>query len=96
METKTCQHLPAPENLKPATSHVCAQCVAMGSTWVHLRLCQTCGQTHCCDSSPNKHATKHYLETKHPVITSVQPGESWAWCYEDQLFMPLPDSVSKV
>jgi uncharacterized UBP type Zn finger protein len=59
----------------------------MGDTWVHLRLCLTCGQVGCCDSSKNKHATKHYHQTTHPIIRSFEPGETWRWCYPDELLM---------
>ncbi len=66
---------------------VCQPCVAMGSRWVHLRTCQTCGVTHCCDSSPNKHATRHFEETGHPVVASAEPGERWVWCYRHRAFV---------
>jgi hypothetical protein len=59
----------------------CEDCLAMGGSWVHLRECLTCGHIGCCDSSPNKHATKHFHTTKHPVVSSAEPGEEWAWCY---------------
>jgi uncharacterized UBP type Zn finger protein len=61
----------------------CEDCLLMGGTWVHLRECLTCGHIGCCDSSPNKHATKHFQATKHPIVASVERGEDWAWCYED-------------
>jgi uncharacterized UBP type Zn finger protein len=64
---------------------VCGECVAMGDTWVHLRLCLECGHVGCCDSSKNKHATKHFHHTKHPLIRSIEPGESWVWCYVDEI-----------
>ena len=57
----------------------------MGDTWVHLRLCRTCGHVGCCDDSKNKHATKHYRALEHPVIRSFQPGEDWTWCYIDEV-----------
>lgn len=57
----------------------------MGSRWVHLRLCRSCGHVGCCDSSPNRHATRHFQATGHPVITSFEPGEHWSWCYVDQV-----------
>jgi uncharacterized UBP type Zn finger protein len=60
-------------------------CLAMGDTWVHLRLCLTCGNVGCCDSSKNKHATKHFHKTKHPVVKSFQPGEDWRWCFVDEV-----------
>ncbi len=57
----------------------------LGDTWVHLRLCLICGHVGCCDSSKNKHATKHFHKTKHPLIRSIEPGESWIWCYVDEI-----------
>ncbi len=62
----------------------CEECLKMGDQWVHLRLCMVCGHVGCCDSSKNKHATKHYHRVKHPVVRSIEPGESWIWCYEDK------------
>lgn len=62
----------------------CEDCLKMGGRWVHLRECLTCGHIGCCDSSPNKHATKHFHATQHPIITSVEPGEAWCWCYVDE------------
>ena len=59
----------------------CEDCLATGGRWVHLRECLTCGHVGCCDSSPNRHATKHYHSTGHPVITSAEPGETWVWCF---------------
>jgi hypothetical protein len=56
----------------------------IGSEWVHLRLCESCGHVGCCDSSPNKHATKHFHKVHHPVIASFEPGERWKFCYLDQ------------
>lgn len=66
-------------------THVCEECVKMGDRWVHLRLCLECGHVGCCDSSKNKHATKHFHRSKHPLIRSIEPGESWVWCYVDEL-----------
>jgi uncharacterized UBP type Zn finger protein len=65
----------------------CKECLEMGSGWVHLRICLTCGHVGCCDSSPNRHATAHYRSTKHPVITSGEVGETWAYCYADDQFL---------
>lgn len=81
-----CQHLAAlnTHHLRHDTQHLCPECVAMGSTWVHLRICQACGHVGCCDNSLNMHATKHFQATQHPVMTSAQPGERWAWCYADE------------
>ncbi len=66
------------------SSYGCAECLLRGGRWVHLRLCLTCGHVGCCDSSPNRHATRHFQLTRHPVIKSFEPGESWAWCYIDE------------
>ena len=61
----------------------CFECLKMGGVWVHLRECLTCGLVHCCDNSPGKHATAHFHATKHPIMTSAEVGENWAWCYVD-------------
>jgi monovalent cation/hydrogen antiporter len=68
----------------PNTPQGCEECLATGDVWVHLRLCDACGRVGCCDSSPNKHATKHFHKTHHPVVASFQPGEHWKWCYVDE------------
>jgi uncharacterized UBP type Zn finger protein len=65
-------------------SYACEDCIKTGDTWVHLRLCLTCGHVGCCDSSKNKHATKHFEDTAHPLIRSIEPGEGWIWCYVDK------------
>lgn len=67
----------------------CEECVKMGDTWVHLRECLVCGHVGCCDSSKNKHATKHFHSTSHPVMRSVEPGERWGWCYVDDAMVSL-------
>jgi len=79
-----CTHLAALTQLLPAAEYACLECIALGDTWVHLRVCQTCGHVGCCDNSKNKHATKHFHGTQHPVIISAEPGEQWAWCYVDE------------
>ena len=65
--------------------HVCEDCVKIGDTWVHLRLCLECGHVGCCDSSKNKHATRHFHRTTHPLMRSIEPGETWMWCYVDEM-----------
>jgi hypothetical protein len=62
----------------------CEDCMKIGGDWVHLRECLTCGHVACCDSSPNRHATAHYHQTKHPIVSSAEPGEDWCWCYFDE------------
>lgn len=81
-----CEHLKNAHYVKP-TTNVCAECVALGDRWVHLRTCLECGHVGCCDSSKNKHATKHFNTTGHPVICSAQPHERWLWCYVDELMV---------
>ncbi len=83
---EVCQHLKEITSLKVAEKLVCEECVKAGGDWVHLRTCQTCGVTLCCDSSPMKHMTAHYHATHHPVVTSAEPGERWLWCYADEAF----------
>ena len=83
--SETCEHIKHAKKTKPR-SKGCEECLKMGDTWVHLRLCLECGHVGCCDSSKNKHATKHYNATKHAVVQSLEPGESWKWCYADELF----------
>ena len=65
----------------------CVECLKTGGQWVHLRECLSCGHVGCCDSSPNRHATKHYHSTKHPIVASVEVGETWTWCYVDDRFL---------
>ena len=77
---------PGREPVHPG-SKGCKECLESGDEWVHLRLCMTCGHVGCCDSSPNKHATKHFHRTKHPTIKSYEPGEEWAYCYVDDLMV---------
>ena len=85
----TCEHL---TELKPvgARAQGCEECLRIGSSWVHLRLCLSCGHVGCCDSSPNRHATKHFKQMGHPVIASFEPGERWGWCYVDKMELPVP------
>ena len=85
MNKAGCKHL---DQIKIETTDkdVCEECVKTGDLWVHLRLCLTCGHVGCCDSSKNKHATKHFRSSGHPLIRSIEPGENWVWCYEDRVF----------
>lgn len=82
-----CIHLSAIKDVKIGDGNVCEECIKHHQTWVHLRTCQTCGVTLCCDDSPHKHMTRHYHASHHPVIASAQPGERWLWCYPDEQFM---------
>jgi uncharacterized UBP type Zn finger protein len=86
----TCSHLDriAVTDL-PAPIRGCEDCVAIGSTWVHLRMCTSCGKIGCCDSSPNRHARRHAGEADHPIARSAEPGEEWAWCFVDDAWLVL-------
>jgi Zn-finger in ubiquitin-hydrolases and other protein len=63
----------------------CEDCLKIGGRWVHLRICRACGHVGCCDSSPNRHASKHAAAQGHPIISSLEPGEDWSWCYVDEV-----------
>ena len=82
-----CLHIAQIETVKSPKALVCEECVAIGSKWVHLRTCQGCGVTLCCDSSPNRHASKHARSSGHPVIASAQPGEQWLYCFPDEAYV---------
>ncbi len=86
MSAAACAHIGAVHQVKHAKKHECSECVKTGSEWVHLRTCQGCGVTLCCDSSPNQHASKHARASKHPVIASAETGERWLYCYPDDAF----------
>lgn len=86
MQNPACDHMGAVKALKPAARYECEECVTTGSGWLHLRTCQECGGTRCCDNSPNRHATRHHRTTGHPVIASAEPGERWLFCYIDDEF----------
>ena len=78
-----CEHLDQVRDVTPG-SDGCEECLKMGGRWVHLRMCLVCGKVGCCDSSPNRHATAHFHDSGHAVMRSVEPGESWRWCYVDE------------
>ncbi len=81
-----CAHIDGIRRVKTAKRASCDECVKIGRAWVHLRTCQTCGGTLCCDSSPNRHASKHARASAHPVVASAEPGERWLYCYPDDAF----------
>jgi hypothetical protein len=83
-----CAHLDTIRPVLPSDGG-CHECLAIGDTWVHLRVCQTCGHVGCCDQSKNRHATHHFLATEHPIVRSFEPGEDWFWCYADNLFFEI-------
>ncbi len=81
---KECTHLNQISVTQPS-KHVCEDCIKTGDSWVHLRMCLECGHVACCDSSKNKHATKHFHSSHHPLMRSIEPGERWIWCYVDEI-----------
>jgi uncharacterized UBP type Zn finger protein len=81
-----CSHLTLIQDVSPSAEG-CEECLQLGDSWVHLRLCLICGHVGCCDKSKNKHATAHFHETGHPIIQSYQPDETWRWCYVDQMML---------
>jgi uncharacterized UBP type Zn finger protein len=85
--TPSCTHIKSITSIKQPERHVCEECVLIGAKWVHLRTCQTCGRTLCCDSSPNHHASKHARAASHPVIASAERGERWLYCFPDDAFV---------
>lgn len=85
-----CEHISTIHPVKPSADG-CEDCLKTGDSWVHLRLCEACGHVGCCDSSPNRHATKHFHATDHPIIKSYEPNEDWGYCYvDDMLYEQLP------
>ena len=91
-EEATCPHLAMIHKRVRPHGKGCEECLKMGDSWVHLRLCMHCGHVGCCDDSKNRHATKHFHATSHPIMCSLEPGETWGWCFVDQIgFDPLPE-----
>ena len=80
-----CTHLDQVLVERPESTEGCEDCLAIGAQWVHLRVCRTCGHIGCCDSSPNRHATKHVRASGHQIVTSMEPGEEWSYCYDDDV-----------
>jgi uncharacterized UBP type Zn finger protein len=86
-----CTHLDQILVTRPEQVAGCQDCLAIGGRWVHLRLCRSCGRVGCCDSSPNRHATKHARVSGHPIISSLEPGETWSYCYVDDVAFVLEE-----
>jgi hypothetical protein len=84
--TPACQHIESISEIKGPKKRECEECVKIHSRWLHLRTCQTCGATLCCDSSPNRHASKHATASGHPVVASAEAGERWLYCFPDDAF----------
>src|SRR5262249_53292910 len=88
-----CSHVDGVRRVTPS-ARGCEECLETGSPWVHLRLCRTCGHVGCCDDSPNRHATKHFHTTQHPIIEGYDPPEGWGWCYVDETFLDLGENTT--
>lgn len=86
MPADSCAHIRAIADVQRPSQPVCEECVKIDARWVHLRTCQECGRTHCCDSSIHRHASRHAQKTGHPVVASAEEGESWLYCYRDDAF----------
>ncbi|MXV49687.1 hypothetical protein GS399_01785 [Pedobacter sp. HMF7647] len=86
MNQEICDHIKSLTEVNVGENYVCEECVKINGNWVHLRTCQECGATLCCDDSPSTHMTKHFHKTGHPVVASAEPGERWLWCYKDEAF----------
>ena len=85
---KTCEHVSQIKDVDARTDG-CEECLRTGDAWIHLRLCMSCGHVGCCDDSKNRHATRHFHATGHPIIRSAEPGEDWLWCYPDEVPLEL-------
>jgi uncharacterized UBP type Zn finger protein len=89
----SCEHLSLVREVAPSADG-CEDCLRSGDSWVHLRMCMSCGHVGCCDSSPNRHATAHWHSNQeHPIVRSFEPGENWWWCYPDTLLFDVPGAA---
>jgi Zn-finger in ubiquitin-hydrolases and other protein len=86
MQDRGCADLNAIKTVRGPKRRECEECVKIGASWVHLRTCQSCGVTLCCDDSANRHASKHARASTHPVVASAEPGERWLYCFTHELF----------
>jgi len=91
--SKACTHLAGIRTVTPSALG-CEECLKIGSRWVHLRICRSCGHVGCCDDSPHKHATRHFHATRHPIIEGYDPPEGWGWCYVDEVMFDLSDRMT--
>ena len=93
-EAAPCSHLDQIRDVTPSAAG-CEECLRIGATWVHLRLCMTCGKVGCCDSSVHRHATAHFRASGHPLVRSLEPGEDWMWCYIDEVGLVPAHAVAQ-
>jgi hypothetical protein len=87
MNAEPCEHIAEAGHPSPGTPQGCEECLKIGATWVHLRLCLTCGHVGCCDSSPLRHACAHAVTIGHPIAQPFEPGDDWRWCYVDEAYV---------
>jgi uncharacterized UBP type Zn finger protein len=92
MEGSVCTHLDQIRVEPPTEFAGCEECLKTGSRWVHLRVCRSCGKVGCCDSSPNRHASRHAAESGHPIASSLEPGEDWSWCFVDEVAFVIAEA----
>ncbi len=85
-EELPCSHLDMMREVTPSADG-CEDCLKIGGTWLHLRICRTCGHVGCCDQSPNRHARTHAEASEHPIVQSIEPGEDWIWCFVDEVYL---------
>ena len=90
---KPCEHQGLIQRVTPSSAEGCTECLALGDTWPHLRICLICGYVGCCDMAKNQHMIKHYESTGHVLIQSFEPGEDWIWCYEDEALLAPPEDL---
>jgi len=90
-----CNHLSSVLIVTPS-ARGCEECLKIGSGWVHLRLCRTCGHVGCCDQSPHRHARQHFHQTQHPIIEGYDPPEGWGWCYIEETYLKLPNQTPQI
>lgn len=90
---RECSHLDLIHNVDPSSTEGCPDCLELGDTWLHLRICLVCGFVGCCDMAKNHHMLNHFQETGHSVIQSFEPREDWIWCYEDEALLIPPDGI---
>ena len=86
----SCNHLDQADIAAQPSSEGCEDCLAVGGRWVHLRMCRICGHVGCCDSSPSRHASAHFAETGHQLVSSYEQGEDWWWCFVNQVVLSVP------
>lgn len=89
LNEKECAHIHEIQSIQPGSGG-CEECLQTGDTWVHLRMCMTCGHIGCCNDSKNRHATQHFQATQHPIMKSLEPGEDWMWCFVDETRVSKP------